>query len=160
MNLIEEKKARRRTESPLALLAGTSRYAREPESSCGNIHLLRDDKTRGERFPRLGGLPERMLRPGYLTSGKLLEKIKALNPPEFTVEGGVTVSLRRTPEGTEFMQLLDYRSPEEPRDVAVKFTRERAGVCRSLDGEEKTFRAKELALPGFRVYGMITFAEK
>ena len=160
MNLIEEKKARRRTESPLALLAGTSRYAREPESSCGNIHLLRDDKTRGERFPRLGGLPERMLRPGYPTSGKLLEKIKALNPPEFTVEGGVTVSLRRTPEGTEFMQLLDYRSPEETRDVAVKFTRERTGVCRSLDGEEKTFRAKELALPGFRVYGMITFAEK
>ena len=155
-----DERRRRRTESPLAVLAGTSRYGKEPESSCGNIHLLRDDKSRGERFPHLGGLPERLLRPGYLTSGTLLKTIKALNPPEFTVEGGVTASLRRTPEGTEFMQFLDYRSPEEPRDVTVKFTRERAGVYRSLDGEEKTFQAKELMLPGFRVYGMITFAEK
>ena len=155
-----DERRRRRTESPLALLAGTSRYGKEPESSCGNIHLLRDDKTRGERFPHLGGLPERMLRPGYLTSGTLLKKILELHSPEFTVEGGVTASLRRTPEGVEFMQLLDYRSPEESREVTVKFTRERAGVYRSLDGEEKTFRAKELALPGFRVYGRITFAEK
>ena len=155
-----DERRRRRTESPLAVLAGTSRYGKEPESSCGNIHLLRDDKSRGERFPHLGGLPERMLRPGYLTSGTLLKKIKALNPPGFTVEGGVTASLRRTPDGVEFMQLLDYRSPEEPRDVTVKFTRERAGVYRSLDGEEKQFRAKELALPGFRVYGMITFEKE
>ena len=101
-----------------------------------------------------------MRRPGYLTSGALLEKIKALNPPEVTVEGGDTATLRQTPEGVEFMQLLEYRSPEEPRDVMVRFTQERAGIYRSLDGEEKTFRAKELALPGFRVYGMITFAEK
>ena len=152
-----DERRRRRTESPLAVLAGTSRYGKEPESSCGNIHLLRDDKTRGERFPHLG---ERMLRPGYLTSGTLLKKILELYSPEFTVEGGVTASLRRTPEGVEFMQLLDYRSPEEPREVTVKFTKERAGVYRSLDGEEKTFRAKELMLPRFRVYGMITFAEK
>ena len=112
---------------------------------------------REDAFARLG---ERMLRPGYLTSGKLLEKIKALNPPEFTVEGGVTATLRRTPEGVEFMQLLDYRSPAEPRNVTVRFTKERAGVYRSLDGEEKPFRTKDLTLPGFRVYGMISFAEK
>ena len=150
----------RRTESPLARLAGTSRYAKDPGSFSGSCHLLRDDGVRGERFPNLRGLPERMLRPGYLTSGTLLEKIKDLNPPEFTVEGGVTASLRRTPDGTKFMQLLDYRSPETARDVTVRFTRERAGVYRSLDGEEQKFRTKELVIPGFRVYGMITFMKE
>ena len=151
---------RRRTESPLALLAGTSRYAMEPESVSGNCHLLRDDGVRGDRFPRLGGLPERMRRPGYLTSGKLLEKIKALNPPEFTVEGGVTASLRRHADGGEFIQLLDYRCPEETRSVVVRFGRERAGVYRSLDGAEKEFRSDVLEIPDFRLYGIINFKEK
>ena len=156
MTLIEEKKARLRRhfgDRPVAWVPfwGISKLRLRGGIFAGEIpgDMIDYDKWYA-----------RMLRPGYLTSGKLLEKIKALNPPEFTVEGGVTASLRRTPEGVEFMQLLDYRSPEESREVTVKFTRERAGVYRSLDGEEKTFRAKELALPGFRVYGRITFAEK
>ena len=151
---------RRRTESPFALLAGTSRYAKEAESFSGNYHLLRDNGVRGERFPHLVGIPERMHRSGLLVSGLLVEKIRSLNPPEFTVDGGVTASLRRTAEGVEFMQLLDYRTPEESREVTIRFLRERAGVYRSLDGEEKPFNTKELTISGFRVYGMITFKKE
>lgn len=155
-----DERRRRRIESPLALAAGTSRYAKDPESASGNFYLLRDDGVRGEKFPRLAGLPERMHRPGYLISGKLIEKIKLLNPPEFTVDGGVTASLRRTADGVEFMQLLDYRTPEESREVTVSFDRERVGVYRMLNGEEKSFRTKELKLAEFRVYCMITFKEQ
>ena len=155
-----DERRKRRIESPLALAAGTSRYAKDPESASGNFYLLRDDGVRGEKFPRLAGLPERMHRPGYLISGKLIEKIKLLNPPEFTVDGGVTASLRRTADGVEFMQLLDYRTPEESREVTVSFDRERVGVYRMLNGEEKSFRTKELKLAEFRVYCMITFKEQ
>ena len=70
------------------------------------------------------------------------------------------MSLRRTAEGVEFMQLLDYRTPEESREVTIRFLRERAGVYRSLDGEEKPFNTKELTISGFRVYGMITFKKE
>ena len=75
-------------------------------------------------------------------------------------ERGITASLRKRTDGGEFIQLLDYRCPEETRSVVVRFGRERAGVYRPLDGAEKKFRSAVLEIPDFRLYGMITFEKK
>ena len=154
-----DERFRRRSESPLAVLAGSSRYAKASESSCGNWHLLGDDGVRGEAMPYLTAPEGYMRRPGYLLSGTLIEKIRSLNPPEFTVEGGVTATLRRAADGHEFMQLLDYRTPVESRDVVIRFGRERAGGWRTPAGEWREFRAAELAIPGFRSYGIVELTE-
>ena len=154
--LFDERFLRRR-ESPLAQLAGSSRYANDATSSCGSWHLIRDDGARGEAMPYLTAPEGYMRRPGYLLSGALIGKIRELNPPEFTVEGGVTATLRRRAAGGEFMQLLDYRTPAAPCAVVIRFGRERSGVFLPMEGEPVKFRSAELEIPEFRVYGIVEF---
>ena len=149
----------RRNDSPLAQRAGSSRYGKEAFSVSGNWHLLRDDGVRGSKFQRLYPSETPMCRTGYLLSGTLVEKVKELNPPAFTVDGDVAVTVRRTQEGREYMLFLDYMLPERESCVKVEFGKVRKGVFTPLDGAAVPFESSSLTIPAFRSFGYIEFAE-
>jgi hypothetical protein len=149
----------RRNDSPLAQLAGSSRYSKEAVSSCGNWHLLRDDGKRGSLFQRLYPSETPMRRTGYLLSGDLVKMVRELNPPAFTAECDVAVTVRQTPEGREYMLFLDYMLPERESCVKVNFGRVRKGVFTPLKGDAVTFESDVLEIPEFRSFGYIEFSE-
>lgn len=153
-----EKKLRRK-DSPLAQKAGTSRYSKEPVARKGNWHLLRDDGVRGSKFQRVYPSETPMHRTGYLLSGTLAEMVKELNPPAFTVEGDVAVTLRRTPGNWEYMLILDYMLPERESVVKLHFDRVRKGVFYPLEGTPAAFTADEFVIPEFRSFGFIEFSD-
>lgn len=149
----------RRNDSPLALLAGTSRYSKKPLASKGCWHLLRDDGVRGTLFQRLYPSETPMRRTGYLLSGALVKLVKELNPPAFTVEGDVAVTLRRTPGNWEYMLFLDYMLPERTSCVKVRFDRIRKGVFYPLKGKPAAFTSDEFVIPEFSSFGFIEFSD-
>ena len=100
-----------------------------------------------------------MCRTGYLLSGTLVEKVKELNPPAFTVDGDVAVTVRRTQEGREYMLFLDYMLPERESCVKVEFGKVRKGFFTPLDGAAVPFESSSLTIPAFRSFGYIEFAE-
>ena len=150
----------RRDDSPLAILAGSSRYSKEPLARKGNISLLRDDGVRGSRFQRLNDTGNPICRAGYLLSGALVKLVNELNPAPFTVEGDVAVTLRRTQKGFEYMYLLDYMLPERESAVKIRFDRIRKGVFYPLQGEAAAFTADEFVIPAFRSFGYIEFSDR
>jgi len=147
----------RRNDSPLALLAGSSRYGNEPVSHCGNWHLLRDDGVRGSNFQHLSVSGAPFCRAGYLTSGALAEMVRELNPAGFTVAGDVAAVLRRSSENKEYMLLLDYMLPERATQVSIEFDRPRKGIYHPLEGESVAFEGKRFVIQEFRTFGYIEF---
>ena len=100
-----------------------------------------------------------MRRTGYLLSGALVKLVKELNPPAFTVEGDVAVTLRRTPGNWEYMLFLDYMLPERSSCVKVRFDRVRKGVFYPLKGTPAAFTSDEFVIPEFRSFGFIEFSD-
>ena len=147
----------RRNDSPLALLAGSSRYGKEPVSHCGNWHLLRDDGVRGSNFQHLSVSGAPFCRARYLMSGTLAAMVRELNPAGFTVEGDVAAVLRCTPEKKEYMLLLDYTLPERTSQVSIEFDRLRKGIYHPLAGESVAFEQEKFVINEFRTFGFIEF---